>query len=78
MTVSKKIESLTRFLKIVSNNENVFIKKDEITGKRFAIAEKNSVDTSINVKSNFMTYKEAEAFLFGVMITQQNRINFKK
>lgn len=78
MTVAKKIESLTKFLKIVSDNENVFIKKDEITGQRFAIAEKNTVDTSISVKSNFMTYKEAEAFLFGVMITQQNRINFKK
>lgn len=78
MTVAKKIESLTKFLKIVSDNENVFIKKDEITGQRFAIAEKNIIDSSIDVKSNFMTYKEAEAFLFGVMITQQNRINFKK
>ena len=78
MTVAKKIESLTKFLKIVSNNENVFIKKDEITGHRFAIAEKNVIDNSYDVKSNFMTYQEAEAFFFGVMITQQNRINFKK
>ena len=78
MTVAKKIESLTKFLKIVSNNENVFIKKDEITGQRFAIAEKKLIDDSFDVKSNFMTYNEAEAFLFGVMITQQNRINFKK
>lgn len=78
MTIAKKIESLTRFLKIVSDNENVFIKKDEITGQRFAIAEKNIVDSSVDVKSNFMTYKETEAFLFGVMITQQNRINLKK
>ena len=75
MTVSKKVESLTKFLKIVSNNENVFIKKDEITGHRFAIAENDK--NGISVKSNFMDYKECEAFLFGVMITQQNRINFK-
>lgn len=76
MRVSKKVESLTNFLKIVSNNENVFIKKDEITGQRFAIAEtENGITHSI--KSNFMSYKECEAFLFGVMITQQNRINFK-
>lgn len=75
MRVSKKVENLTNFLKIVSNNENVFIKKDEITGQRFAIAEND--DFGISVKSNFMDYKECEAFLFGVMITQQNRINFK-
>lgn len=56
MTVSKKVESLTKFLKIVSNNENVFIKKDEITGHRFAIAEtENGITHSI--KSNFMDYK---------------------
>lgn len=77
MTVAKKIESLTRFLKIVSNNENVFIKKDEITGQRFAIAERNLTDGSIDIKSNYMSYKEADAFFFGVMITQQNRVNFK-
>ena len=77
MTIPKKIESLTKFLKLVSDNENVFIKKDEITGQRFAIAEKNNIDSGISVKSNFMTYKEAEAFLFGVMLTQQKRINFK-
>lgn len=75
MTVQKKIDSLTKFLKIVSNNENVFIKKDEVTGHRFAIAEKD--DLGISVQSNFMDYKECESFLFGVMITQQNRINFK-
>lgn len=74
MTASKKIEGLTKFLKIVSNNENLFIKIDEITGKRFAIAEKqqNSVDT----KTDFMDYKQMECFLFGVMYAQQKRINF--
>ena len=77
MTTNKKIESLTKFLRIFSDNENVFIVTDQITGKRFAIAEKNEFN-SFDVKSNFMDYKQCEAYLFGAMHTQQNRINFKK
>lgn len=76
MTISKKIESLERFLKIVSSNENLFIKKDEITGQRFAIAEKETNSNGISTKTDFMTYKEMDCFFFGVMFTQQKRINF--
>ena len=62
MTTNKKIESLTKFLRIFSDNENVFIVTDQITGKRFAIAEKNEFN-SFDVKSNFMDYKQCEAYL---------------
>jgi hypothetical protein len=78
MTTTKKIESLERFLKIVSNNENLFIKKDEITGQRFAIAEKETNGNGIATKTDFWDYKQMNCYLFGVMHTQQKRIDFKK
>lgn len=72
---SQKIQALTNFLKAVSNNENLFIYPDEITGKTFCIAENQAGGCKAN-KSNFMTYEEMNCYLFGVLAVQRNSINF--
>ena len=65
MNSSQKKESLTKLLRISDKNQKYFIDKDQITGKRFAISEFGEPGQVI-VKSNFMTFKEMECFLFGV------------
>jgi hypothetical protein len=59
---------------MLTKNENLFIKTDEIHGKTFAIAEKQ--EHGINTKSNFMTYKEMNAYFFGALAVKENRVNF--
>ena len=61
MTQSEKKESLTKLLRV----EKHFITTDKITGKRFAIAEFGEPG-QVNIKSDFMTFKEMECFLLGV------------
>lgn len=75
MTRDKKIESLTNFLNMVTKNENLFVKTDEIKGKTFAIAEKKENGT-LSVKTNFMTYEEMNCYFFGVLAVQEKRVNF--
>jgi hypothetical protein len=65
MTQTEKRESLTRMLRVSDPKQNYFITTDQITGKRFAIAEFGEPG-SVNIKSNFMIFKEMECFLFGV------------
>lgn len=56
-----------------------FTNVENVDFNTWAYTQQIKIENLYNdLKSNFMTYKEAEAFLFGVMITQQNRINFKK
>lgn len=65
MTQSQKRESLTKLLRVSDKNQKYFIAKDQITGKRFAVAEFGEPG-QVNIKSNYMTFKEMECFLFGV------------
>lgn len=73
MNQSQKKESLTNLLRVSDNNQKYFITTDQITGKRFAVAEFGE-SGSLNIKSNFMTYKEMECFLFGVNAVKNNTI----
>ena len=75
MNQSQKKESLTSLLRVSDKNLNYFIATDQITGKRFAIAEFGEPG-SVNIKSNFMTFKEMECFLFGVNAVKNGTINF--
>jgi hypothetical protein len=65
MKKSEKIKSLTNLLRVSDATQKYFITTDQITGKRFAIAEFGEPG-SVNIKSNFMIFKEMECFLFGV------------
>ena len=46
-------------------SKKYFIKKDEIKGKTIALASTGE-DESVNIHSNFMTYSEMKAYLFGL------------
>lgn len=74
MQHSQKIEALTNFLKMLTKNDDLFIKSDEIKGNTFAIAEKQ--EKGISTKTNFMTYKEMNCFFFGALAVKENRVNF--
>ena len=74
MNFTQQRESLTNLLRVSDKNQKYFIAKDQITGKRFAIAEFGEPG-SVNIKSNFMTFKEMECFLFGVNAVKNNTIN---
>lgn len=69
MNSTQKKESLTKLLRISDKNQKYFIDKDQITGKRFALAEFGEPG-QVNIKSNYMTFKEMECFLFGVNATR--------
>jgi hypothetical protein len=73
MDFKSKKESLTKLLRVSDKNQNYFIVTDEITGKRFALAQFGEPG-SVNIKSNFMTFKEMECFLFGVNAVKNNTI----
>jgi hypothetical protein len=74
MSYTQKKESLTNLLRVSDKNQNYFITTDQITGKRFAVAEFGEPG-QVNIKSNFMTFKEMECFLFGVNAVKNNTIN---
>jgi hypothetical protein len=65
MKQSEKKESLTKLLRVSEPKHSYFIKTDQVSGKRFAVAEFGEPGT-VNIKSDFMTFKEMECFLFGV------------
>jgi len=71
---NQKIEALTNFLKMLTKNENLFIKYDEIKGNTFAIAENQEI--GISTKTNFMTYEEMNCYFFGALAVKENRVNF--
>lgn len=73
MNQSQKKESLTKLLRVSDKNQNYFIKTDQITGKRFALAEFGEPG-QVNIKSNFMTFKEMESYLFGVNAVKNNTL----
>jgi len=73
MTQSHKKESLTKLLRNFDPQQKYFITTDQVTGKRFAVAEFGEPG-HVNIKSNFMTFKEMECFLFGVNAVKNNTI----
>jgi len=75
MNKAQKKEALTKLLRVCDKNENYFIKTDQITGKRFALAEFGKPG-EVNIKSNFMTFKEMECFLFGLNSVKNGTIKF--
>lgn len=58
----KILENLLYYCKLP---KKYFLKKDEIKGKTVALASKGEND-SVNVHSNFMTFSEMQAYLFGL------------
>lgn len=73
MNFTQKKETLTKLLRVSDKNLNYFITMDQITGKRFAISEFGEPG-SVNIKSNFMTFKEMECFLFGINAIKNNTL----
>lgn len=69
----QKKESLLRLLRVSDKNQNYFITTDQITGKRFAVAQFGEPG-QVNIKSNFMTFKEMECYLFGVNAVKNNTL----
>jgi len=74
MTQTEKRESLTRMLRVSDPKQNYFIGTDQITGKRFALYE-CAKPGSLNVKSNFMTFKQMECFFFGLNAVKNKTLN---
>ena len=65
MNAQQQREALENLLYKCNLPKKYFLKKDEINGKTFALASTGEND-SINVHSNFMTYSEMKAYLFGL------------
>lgn len=76
MNFKSKKESLTSMLRCSDPNLNYFITTDQVTGKRFAVAEFGEPG-SVNIKSDFMTFKEMECYLFGVNAVKNNTLNLQ-
>lgn len=68
-------QSLTSLLRASDPKLKYFITTDQVTGKRFAVAEFGEPG-SVNIKSNFMTFKEIESYLFGVYAVKNNTLIF--
>lgn len=62
---TKQLQTLESFLYNCKLSKKYFLKKDEIKGKTVALASKGEND-SANFHSNFMTYSEMKAYLFGI------------
>jgi hypothetical protein len=73
MSFKTKKESLTKLLRVSDKNQKYFITTDQITGKRFALAQFGEPG-SVHIKSNFMTFKEMECFLFGINAVKNNTL----
>ena len=59
------IQSLENLLYNCKLSKKYFLKKDEINRKTVALASGDETE-SYNVHSNFMTYSEMKAYLFGL------------
>ena len=74
LSQAQKIKTLTMWLFLATENEDLFIITDQILGKTFAIAERTG-DTYL-VKTNFMTFNEMDCYFFGVLDAKWKKINF--
>ena len=62
---TKQLQKLESLLYNCKLQKKYFLKKDDIKGKTVALASTGEKD-SVNVHSNFMTYSEMQAYLFGL------------
>ena len=62
---AKQLQTLESLFHNCQLSQKYFLKKDEIKGKTIALASTGE-NESINILSNFMTYSEMQAYLFGL------------
>ena len=62
---AKQLQTLESFLYNCKLSKKYFLKKDEINRKTVALASGDETE-SYNVITNFMTYSEMKAYLFGL------------
>ena len=62
---TKQFQTLESLLYNCKLSKKYFLKKDEINRKTVALASRDGAE-SYNVHSNFMTYSEMKAYLFGL------------
>ena len=62
---TKQLQTLENLLYNCKLSKKYFLKKDEIKGKTIALASTGE-NGSANVLSNFMTYSEMKAYLYGL------------
>ena len=62
---TKQLQTLESFIYNCKLSKKYFLKKDEINRKTVALASRDETE-SYNVHTNFMTYSEMKAYLFGL------------
>ena len=62
---TRQLQTLESLLYKCKLSKKYFLKKDEINRKTVALASGDETE-SYNVNSNFMTYSEMKAYLFGL------------
>ena len=62
---TKQLQTLENLLDTCKLSKNYFLKKDEIEGKTIALASTGE-NESVTIHSNFLTYSEMKAYLFGL------------
>ena len=62
---AKQLQNLENLLYNCKLSKKYFLKKDEINRKTIALASTGE-NESVNILSNFMTYSEMKAYLFGL------------
>ena len=62
---TKQLQTLEALLYNCKLSKKYFLKKDEIKGKTIALASTGE-NESVNINTNFMTYSEMKAYLFGL------------
>ena len=65
MNAQQQMEALENLLYNCKLSKKYFLKKDEIKSKTIALASIGE-NESVNIHSNFMTYSEMKAYLFGL------------
>ena len=63
---TKQLQTLENLLYNCKLPKKYFLKKDEIKGKTIALASTGENPESVNIYSNFMTFSEIKAYLFGL------------
>ena len=62
---TKQLQILENLLYNCKLPKKYFLKKDEIKGKTISLASTGE-NESVNILSNFMTFSEMKAYLFGL------------
>ena len=62
---TKQLQTLESFIYNCKLSKKYFLKIDDIKGKTIALASTGE-NESVNILTNFMTYSEMKAYLFGL------------